>query len=785
MRLLICATFLMLSMSTAQSQQHSLPEFGVGWHVAPSPDPERLKVECGESLRFHGLLEIPYPASCGAFTKTSYLVDQDSALRLKLKRGRVTTDSLDFRYGFAILARGTRVVLFHHLAPGWTGARGWTLHRTVHQADGESKLQEHTVFNLREELIASYPSKFSMPTFFDNPESLELELSSKGLTLRGGWPTVRWYEYVDRSKEIGYNTISLDIPWGQVEREPGVFDFTRFDDLIAYTANRGYYLQLKPWWVRCSYPIWVCPELEQECHPAEGKTWAPQLTFADRELTELISRYSSEIARRYRGYPNVVYTPVCGPSAEMEYSHGQYCDYGPVATARFAEWLAEKYGRIATLNEAWESKRADFAAARAPYLGNKAKRDLPDLDPAYLDFMAFREDMLKKLMTSIHAAMKAADPDCQLGIQVGRTHDGPMLARRGTPGIHYWAQPYEWIISDPQPQKRTDSAGYIVDFIRTGNKTPGVEQTTYESYADDPAVFWEFTWQVWQHAAPLMLIANCAPHSDAEGIHTSRRSAERTGTVARFDRPKTAMFISKWELYAWHGGQRWLDLRHAYNRLTDNSRLVIDVVNGDIINNMPGLLDHYDKIIVPFGDVVDAEEKAALDVHVDKYYSGTATYRKVFGVTESDLSDGTFRLCMDLGRVEVMARVTLNDKACGITWKPPYRVDVSDALTLGQNRLQIEVVNTWVNRMIGDEQLPLDAEWKDWETLLEWPDWFQHGRPSPTGRYTFTTARHYRKDSPPQPSGLLGPVRILSRGWEGSSAATRRSSSCSASPSYP
>ena len=596
---------------------------------------------------------------------------------------------------------------------------------------------------------------------------------------------MRWYEYVDRSKEIGYNTISLDIPWGQVEREPGVFDFTRFDDLIAYTANRGYYLQLKPWWVRCSYPIWVCPELEQECHPAEGKTWAPQLTFADRELTELISRYSSEIARRYRGYPNVVYTPVCGPSAEMEYSHGQYCDYGPVATARFAEWLAEKYGRIATLNEAWESKRADFAAARAPYLGNKAKRDLPDLDPAYLDFMAFREDMLKKLMTSIHAAMKAADPDCQLGIQVGRTHDGPMLARRGTPGIHYWAQPYEWIISDPQPQKRTDSAGYIVDFIRTGNKTPGVEQTTYESYADDPAVFWEFTWQVWQHAAPLMLIANCAPHSDAEGIHTSRRSAERTGTVARFDRPKTAMFISKWELYAWHGGQRWLDLRHAYNRLTDNSRLVIDVVNGDIINNMPGLLDHYDKIIVPFGDVVDAEEKAALDVHVDKYYSGTATYRKVFGVTESDLSDGTFRLCMDLGRVEVMARVTLNDKACGITWKPPYRVDVSDALTLGQNRLQIEVVNTWVNRMIGDEQLPLDAEWKDWETLLEWPDWFQHGRPSPTGRYTFTTARHYRKDSPPQPSGLLGPVRILSRGWEGSSAATRRSSSCSASPSYP
>jgi hypothetical protein len=302
----------------------------------------------------------------------------------------------------------------------------------------------------------------------------------------------------------------------------------------------------------------------------------------------------------------------------MEYSHGQYCDYGPSAMARFAEWLRGKYSKIAALNKVWGSEYADFAAVRAPHLGNTAKRDMPDVDPAYLDFVAFREDMLKELTAAIHAAMKTADPECQLGIQVGRTHDGPMLAKRATPGIHYWAQPYEWIISDPQPQKRTDSAGYIVDFIRTGNKTAGVEQTTYESYNDDPAVFWEFTWRTWQHGAPLMLIANCAPHSDAAGIQTSRKSAQQIGRVAACKRPKTAMFVSKWELYAWHSGQRWLDLRRAYQRLTDDSKLVIDVVNGDIINNVPDLLDYYDKIIVPYGDVIGKTEKAALDDHADK-----------------------------------------------------------------------------------------------------------------------------------------------------------------------
>lgn len=145
-----------------------------------------------------------------------------------------------------------------------------------------------------------------------------------------------------------------------------------------------------------------------------------------------------------------------------------------------------------------------------------------------------------------------------------------------------------------------------------------------------------------------------------------------------------------------------------------------------------------------------------------KYYSGTATYVKAFDTSMAVRLDGTRRYCLDLGQVEVMAHVTLNGKDCGITWKPPYRVDITRALAAGQNKLRVEVVNTWVNRMIGDEQLPLDANWKDWETLVEWPEWFKQGRRSPTGRYTFTTARHYEKDSPLQPSGLLGPVKILS-----------------------
>ncbi len=143
-----------------------------------------------------------------------------------------------------------------------------------------------------------------------------------------------------------------------------------------------------------------------------------------------------------------------------------------------------------------------------------------------------------------------------------------------------------------------------------------------------------------------------------------------------------------------------------------------------------------------------------------RYYSGTAVYRTTVTIDEPGTPGGKGRYWLDLGDVAVMARVRLNGKDCGIAWKPPYRVEITDALKPGANRLAVAVVNTWVNRMIGDEQLPPHAEWKDWETLVKWPDWFRAGRASPTGRYTFTTARHYAKDAPLMPSGLLGPVRV-------------------------
>ncbi len=143
-----------------------------------------------------------------------------------------------------------------------------------------------------------------------------------------------------------------------------------------------------------------------------------------------------------------------------------------------------------------------------------------------------------------------------------------------------------------------------------------------------------------------------------------------------------------------------------------------------------------------------------------KAYSGRATYRTTFEAP-AHLSGASRRLDLDLGRVEVMASVTLNGQNLGILWKAPYRVDATAAARPGSNQLEVSVVNLWVNRLIADEALSEDSQRNPNGTLQTWPSWLQAGRPSPTGRLSFTSWRLWKKGDAPVASGLLGPVRLL------------------------
>lgn len=156
-----------------------------------------------------------------------------------------------------------------------------------------------------------------------------------------------------------------------------------------------------------------------------------------------------------------------------------------------------------------------------------------------------------------------------------------------------------------------------------------------------------------------------------------------------------------------------------------------------------------------------------------KYFSGTATYSTAFEVT--DLKPN---MILDLGKLKEIARVTLNGVDCGVAWHPPFYVEVGTALKLGQNKIEIQVTNTWANRLIGDEFEATDVQYteeikqeyfKDSEgnimrmgrMMVEFPEWLMKGTPRPSNRQTFSTWNYFTKDSPLMDSGLFGPV-ILS-----------------------
>lgn len=100
------------------------------------------------------------------------------------------------------------------------------------------------------------------------------------------------------------------------------------------------------------------------------------------------------------------------------------------------------------------------------------------------------------------------------------------------------------------------------------------------------------------------------------------------------------------------------------------------------------------------------------------------------------------RIWLDLGDVKNLGEVIVNGKSLGIVWKQPFRVNVTNVLKAGENKIEIKVTDLWVNRLIGEAQ------------------------PGVTNKITYTTMPFYQANSKLLPAGLLGPVKLVSIGNE-------------------
>lgn len=180
----------------------------------------------------------------------------------------------------------------------------------------------------------------------------------------------------------------------------------------------------------------------------------------------------------------------------------------------------------------------------------------------------------------------------------------------------------------------------------------------------------------------------------------------------------------------------------------------------------------YPKLMKPFTLCFqELKDLSSFECDSLRYFSGTAIYRNKVYIPETELSD-LKRIILDLGDLNDIAEVYINNEHVGVLWFPPFRTDITNHLKWGENIVEVRVTNNWANRLIGDEQYPADFEFGDDRgengiAIKSFPDWFVNNEKRlQKGRVTFSTWCYFRKDSKPYPAGLLGPVKLIGQKLE-------------------
>jgi hypothetical protein len=126
-----------------------------------------------------------------------------------------------------------------------------------------------------------------------------------------------------------------------------------------------------------------------------------------------------------------------------------------------------------------------------------------------------------------------------------------------------------------------------------------------------------------------------------------------------------------------------------------------------------------------------------------KYYSGPAVYTKTVQIGFEPQKNKQYFLILGSVKDVGIAEVKINEKNKGVVWTSPFRVEITEELQKGENKLEIKVVNSWYNRVGGDQMFPDKKQFTS--TNIDLKHDFR-GRPIDEIRL--------------EPSGLLGPVTI-------------------------
>ncbi|SFP07671.1 beta-galactosidase [Cohaesibacter marisflavi] len=237
----------------------------------------------------------------------------------------------------------------------------------------------------------------------------------------------KWEDIINKVKSLGFNTISIYMPWEAHEIERGQFDFGQVDprtDLDAFLtlidkaglktiARPGPQINSEMTWFGYPRRILDDPDL-QALNAQGGKAVLTQVPRPIPAVSYAADKFFEETALWFDAimpilvkhqYPKggLVATQVDNEMAYFFHINPYACDFHPASIARFQTFLEEKYGSTEAISKAYGQRVSSFAALDAPRrFEGKAQRDLP----RHVDWIEYREKYLVDCLARLGDMMK-------------------------------------------------------------------------------------------------------------------------------------------------------------------------------------------------------------------------------------------------------------------------------------------------------------------------------------------------------------------------------------------
>lgn len=166
------------------------------------------------------------------------------------------------------------------------------------------------------------------------------------------WPREVWREDVALMREAGVGFVTLGVfSWALLEPTSGGWDFGWFDEVLQLLHEGGIAVDLAtataapPPWLTAAHPEMLTVDAAGHVlWPGSRQSWCPSSPVFREHALRLVG----EMARRYGAHPAVRLWHV---SNELGCHNGRcWCD---VSAAAFRVWLADRYGSVEELNDAW------------------------------------------------------------------------------------------------------------------------------------------------------------------------------------------------------------------------------------------------------------------------------------------------------------------------------------------------------------------------------------------------------------------------------------------------